>query len=742
MQWTSYIKALDAKVPRSEFITSKDIPHLISGHSIPSEQAVRQIMIWLSELDISQPLLLIGAGSGYLSAALAQCLPHLYVLDKNPACVSIALKNLQRLNIRNVEFLVGDANRLIQLKEPVEAVIATCLLQSLDAILPIIREQGWLLRLEGEKPNQTTMVLYQKNQQKLVRQKNLGVLLLQQPPAAIQLDVETRQDLAKASAQAQAEKKPVSAVLQQLSVQAQLSLEAQAQQFGWPTLSAHQVLEQLNPALFMQFSRTFLDHHRVLPIAYHDKQLLLITDSTSIDTLDLEKMNGSGGISIALVSPTDFRRIWSHLDVSSRGENHADPGKIQEAPRDEPAEPVINPYLVSVYEAILLEAVSERASDIHLELYDGKVRIRIRVDGDLHDVEHYVLTAKDLVGLVNVIKIRAELNIAEHRLPQGGRALLHCAGDSYDLRVQTQPALHGEHVIIRLLKHTGRAMTMRELGMSGKVAQHYQRLLSNPAGLVLVVGPTGSGKSTTLYAGLQELADDGRRKVITAEDPIEYSINGIQQTRIRPDIGFAFPDAVRSFVRQDPDVILVGEIRDHETAQEAIRASQTGHLVLSTLHCNDAVDALQRLYDLGIHPNSIASELLAVIAQRLAKRICPHCRTEVEADPAILQEVFPDGAPASFRCFEGVGCSECHQRGTKGRVAVIEYMQANSAIRNAISKQQPVAELRWQALDSGLIAMRDSALDLVISGVIPLSELPRILPAERMAPEQRGGNRL
>ncbi|MCC5826869.1 ATPase, T2SS/T4P/T4SS family [Alkalimonas sp.] len=741
MQWTSHIKTLDAKVPRSEFITSKDIPHLISGHSIPTEQAVRQIMTWLAELDINQPLLLIGAGSGYLSAALAQCVPHLYVLDKNPACISIALKNLQRLNIRNVEFLVGDANRLIQLKEPVVAVIATCLLQSLDAILPVVHEQGWLLRLEGDKPHHTSMVLYQKNQQKLVRQKNLGALLLQQPPAAIQLDVATKQALQLTSTQAKVEKKPVSAVLQQLSEQAKTALEVQAQQHGWPVLSAHQVLQQLNPALFMQFSRTFLDHHRVLPIAYHDKQLLLITDSTKIDTLDLENMNGSGGISIALVSPTDFRRIWSHLDVSSRGEQHAEPGTVQDEARTEPAEPVINPYLVSVYEAILLEAVSERASDIHLELYDGKVRIRLRVDGDLHDVEHYVLTAKDLIGLVNIIKIRAELNIAEHRLPQGGRALLHCAGDSYDLRVQTQPALHGEHVIIRLLKHTGRAMTMRELGMSGKVAQHYQRLLSNPAGLVLVVGPTGSGKSTTLYAGLQELADDGRRKVITAEDPIEYSINGIQQTRIRPDIGFAFPDAVRSFVRQDPDVILVGEIRDHETAQEAIRASQTGHLVLSTLHCNDAVDALQRLYDLGVHPNSIASELLAVIAQRLAKRICPHCRTEVEADPVILQEVFPEGAPASFRCFEGAGCPECHQRGTKGRVAVIEYMQANSAIRNAISKQEPVAELRWQALDSGLITMRDSALDLVISGVIPLSELPRILPAERMAPEQRGGNR-
>lgn len=277
--------------------------------------------------------------------------------------------------------------------------------------------------------------------------------------------------------------------------------------------------------------------------------------------------------------------------------------------------------------------------------------------------------------------------------------------------------------------------------MSPKVASYYHRLLNNPAGLVLVVGPTGSGKSTTLYAGLQELADDGTRKVITVEDPIEYSIDNIQQTRIRSDIGFDFPEALRAFVREDPDVILVGEIRDHPTALEAIRASQTGHLVLSTLHCNDAVDALQRLYDLNIHPNSLASELLAVIAQRLAKRICPHCKTEASPDPAILREVFPQGVPASFRCYEGKGCSHCHDRGTKGRTAVVEFMQVNTDIRNAISRQPPITEIRWQALDAGLITMRDSALDLVINGIIPLSELPKILPQDRMAPEARGGTR-
>ena len=227
--------------------------------------------------------------------------------------------------------------------------------------------------------------------------------------------------------------------------------------------------------------------------------------------------------------------------------------------------------------------------------------------------------------------------------------------------------------------------------------------------------------------------------VMTIEDPLDYSIDGIQQTFTRPEIGFHFADGMRSFVRLDPDVILVGEIRDSETAIEAIRASQTGHVVLSTLHANDAVDALQRIYDLEVHANSVASELMAVIAQKLAKRICPDCKQAAEPDPAVLEELFPEGTPDSFRCFEGTGCSSCGGRGTRGRVGGVAYMQVNAEIRTGIALRYPIAPLRSVALDSCLTTMRDSALNHVIAGNIPLSELRRILPADRMAPEKRGG---
>lgn len=362
-----------------------------------------------------------------------------------------------------------------------------------------------------------------------------------------------------------------------------------------------------------------------------------------------------------------------------------------------------------------------------------RVRVRLRVDGDLLDLDRIHVTPADLTGLVNVIKVQAHMDIAEHRIPQGGRIRRHAGGKAFDMRVQTQPSLHGENVVIRLLPQETKVLEIEDLGFSENVARGYRRLLDSPGGLVLVVGPTGSGKSTTLYAGLQYVAKDTTRKVITIEDPIEYAMTGVQQAQARADLGFTFANAMRAFVREDPDVILVGEIRDAETALEAIRASQTGHLVLSTLHCNDSIDAVQRLIDLGMHPNSVASELVAVFAQRLAKRICESCRVRVEPDPEIAAEVFPLGWPADLPVFKGRGCNRCHRRGTQGRIAVVEFMRLGPTIRKAISRRVAVDESRDIALESGSIAIRHSALDLVRAGAIPLSEVPGVLPAKRIA---------
>jgi type IV pilus assembly protein PilB len=516
-------------------------------------------------------------------------------------------------------------------------------------------------------------------------------------------------------------------------------------QWNIPFLPLETLVQILDADVSEAVPRIYLERNAIIPIARSETQVVVATTEPTANADDVMKALGVRSAAIYLVTPTDYRRIWMLVDmrkgrqigdVSGLALN-AGVGDLLDRDRGHEA------HCIGLFEALLLEAIAERASDIHLERYVDEVRARLRIDGDLHDVSRIKLSTEDLIGVVNVVKVGANLDIAERRLPQGGRIRRKAGGKIFDLRVQTQPALYGEHVIIRLLPQDTKVATVEDLGFAHEPAQEYRRLLDSPGGLVLVVGPTGSGKSTTLYAGLQHISRDATRKVITAEDPIEYAVSGVQQTQVRPELGFAFAQAMRAFVREDPDVILVGEIRDGETALEAIRASQTGHLVLSTLHCNDAVDAVQRLMDLGMHANSVASELLSVIAQRLAKRICEGCREEVAPDPAIFAELFPGGAdeaPPGFRAFRGRGCARCGNRGTHGRIAVIEQLKTSPVVRRAICRKVSVDDLRVVALDAGLVTMRESALDLVTRGVIPMSELPWILPAERMASERRGGN--
>ncbi|MGC8119375.1 ATPase, T2SS/T4P/T4SS family [Marinobacter sp. VGCF2001] len=744
-----------AVVSRADFVTGADLVPSITGHSIPREETVGHLLGLLPEIEPDQVVMHIGGGSGYLTAVLADLAHRVIYVDRNPALADKARERFFEHGMHNIDVIQRAADDGLEVDTLCDLVLCTTFISDPKALAPCLREGGNLVCLEGRAGPVPSVAMFRRKGDTLDRVRTLGWIDFNRNSEQILIDLGLVSEpaLAKARAEAATRNERVLDVLRRRLNLEEIDLyRSLAQQRGMNFTDAENVLNNLNTGLFRRFSRTFLDLARVIPVSEENTTLTVVTDDPDARTDQLERLAPSHRIICLLVTPTDFRRVWSALDLTVKGSHFVAEqgltGGAAEAPvaagKDllgQEHNKHISPYLVSVYEAILLDAVSEKASDIHIEQYEDRVRIRLRVDGDLHDLPQYQLSGREIRGVINVIKLRAELNIAEHRLPQGGRSRLQLGDTFYDLRIQTQPSLHGENAVIRLLPQTGRAMTIAELGMSQAIGNHYQRLLDNPAGLVLVVGPTGSGKSTTLYAGLQTLADDGRRKVITVEDPIEYSIDNIQQTRVRSDIGFSFADAMRAFVREDPDVILVGEIRDQETALEAIRASQTGHVVLSTLHCNDAVDSLQRLYDLGIHPNSIAGELLAVIAQRLAKRICSHCRQPVKPDPVIMAEVFPDGAPADFRCFEGAGCDKCNGRGTQGRVAIVEYMEVDADIRNAISSQPPVGELRWRALDAGLITMRDSALDHVIEGIIPLCELPRILPRERMAPEVRGGRR-
>ncbi len=734
-------------LPRDHFIEMSDST-LVLGRSIPPTNAVSEI---LNHTDVhpQHKVLQVGTGAGYVAALLCKLAAQVVTIENNPAIARFAQSRFNKLGLANLVLRELDGSDGASDLGPYDRILVSSprVIQK-TRLLDQLATGGRLIALEQGENSTHILTRYEITELGTTLRKELALVDFSRDTGMTLLDMGMvdRVMLSAARSIARQKKLPVIKILRdKLNMEDTTLYRRLAEENGMSFAPIDELLPTVQPLLMEQFSRSFLDGHHLIPLRVEDHSLHVATDDPDSSVDDIFHMYPYERVLKVLVTPNDFKRLWTTVELSLQGDAKQLWGKKPEA-KEQKNEPDISKrektrieaHLITLCDALLLDAVSEGASDLHIEQYKERTRIRLRVDGDLHDLTHYALSPQEAKGLINVIKIRGEMDIAEKRLPQGGRSQLVAGGIGYDLRIQVQPSLHGEAVVIRLLPQSGNIVDIEDLGMNHMVMRHYRRLLDNPSGLVLVVGPTGSGKSTTLYAGLSELAKDGRRKVITIEDPIEYSMEGIMQTRARPNIGFNFADGMRSFVRLDPDVILVGEIRDTETAVEAIRASQTGHVVLSTLHSNDAVDALQRIYDLNVHANSVASEIMGVIAQKLAKRICPQCKTGATPDPAILEELFPEGAPDSFHCYVGKGCEACGGRGTKGRVAVVEYMQVNTEIRQAISLKYPVAQLRSIALDSGLTTMRDSALNHVIEGLIPLDELPRVLPSDRMAPEKRG----
>jgi type IV pilus assembly protein PilB len=506
-----------------------------------------------------------------------------------------------------------------------------------------------------------------------------------------------------------------------------------ASETGHPFSEAAELLPVLDVGLSRELTRDWQEKQRVIPVSIGDGVLVVASDSPGQGERKLRRHYGVDTIEYRVVTPTGFRRLRWAVDLGEiaplvpEGAGAGDDDLLSHDLRTEAQS-------VGILESLLVDAAGTRASDIHVENGPEGVRVRIRVDGDLRELSHFALDWPQAASVVRVAKVKAGIDITDARKAQGGQFETRVGGRTYFVRVQTQPTIHGENVVMRLLPQDSSLGSVGALGFSCEAEERYRRLIENPGGLVLVVGPTGSGKTTTLHAGVRLLADDAARKVISIEDPVEYVCDGVQQVETCEEVGFTFAEAMRHFVREDPDVILLGEIRDRETALEAIRASQTGHLVLTTLHCNDALDAVQRLIDLGMQPNSIASELLAVFAQRLARRICLECREPVDPDPAVASEIFPDGVPDGFRCFRGRGCDHCGETGCYGRVAVVEMLPITSALRRAICRGATLEDLRDVARVERVISLRERALELVQDGTIAFESLPRFIPLDRLTP--------
>ena len=378
--------------------------------------------------------------------------------------------------------------------------------------------------------------------------------------------------------------------------------------------------------------------------------------------------------------------------------------------------------VVRLVDVVLFEAVTRRASDVHIEAFERDVMIRYRIDGRCYQVAQ---PPKSLaLALASRIKVLANLDVAESRLPQDGRILLTVTNRQIDLRVSTLPTMHGESIVLRVLDKGSLDKTLGQLGMDPATQEKIERLISRPHGLLLVTGPTGSGKTTTLYACLAKL-NKPEIKLSTTEDPVEYDLNGLVQVAVNPKIELSFAACLRAILRHDPDVIMVGEIRDAETAQIAIQAALTGHLVFSTLHTNDAPGAVTRLLDMGIEPFLITSTVTGVLAQRLMRTLCPTCRAPHEATPEELAALHVSAADLAQPLKKPVGCEACQGLGFKGRSGAYELLEMTEALRPLIIERASVSDLRAQAKAEGLRSLREDGIAKVLAGVTTVEEMIR-----------------
>lgn len=511
-----------------------------------------------------------------------------------------------------------------------------------------------------------------------------------------------------------------------------------------PLVRNQDILSVMDKSIASKIPKAFCVKNLTLPYLFDSVNSLVyvVTSDPAIDLDGLKKAFTCKHLDVKLATYSDLemllRSLYRSKDIGADAETESEIDSIEDIPFEEELEGTvvkaedvgkITERYKKLSNLIVLEAIKKKASDIHIEAYENEMCLRYRIDGILYDIDYLPINRRNVGGIVNVLKIESNLNIAERRLPQGGRFRKKIkSGHVYDFRVQTQPTLYGENIVLRILDQSSPLLDLDVLGFSSGLRAKYEQIIHNPSGLVLITGPTGSGKTTTLYSTLSELKKDLRKKILTIEDPIEYSLERVQQAQVKEDIGFTFAEATRSFLREDPDVMLVGEIRDKETAMESMRASETGHMVFSTLHTNDSVDTVQRLLDLDLNPATIAAELLAVISQRLAKKNCQKCIKPYKPSKGLLKSFYPSGVPKGLVFYSSAGCSECNFRGHNGRVAIMEFWFIDRKSKELITHKASFEEMYSSAVKNGMVPMIKDALLKVESGVIALDELTDIIP--------------
>ena len=465
--------------------------------------------------------------------------------------------------------------------------------------------------------------------------------------------------------------------------------------------------------------------HTLIPLdVVGDSLIVVMADPEDIRTIEDIKTQSKMKVEVALGIPSDIEQAIS-LSYRSRSEIEKQVSQFAPPPGEETrvtSELIARTPLAQTLNLLITQAVRDRASDVHIEPQENRLRVRYRIDGILHDM--LSLPSSAHTPLVSRVKILAEMNIAEQRRPQDGQFSIKVGDRDVDIRAATMETAHGERVTLRILDKSLSLFTLPELGLLPDALKKYRAVLKSPFGMILVGGPTGSGKTTTLYASINQL-DRNERNILTIEDPIEYRFTDINQTRINPRAGLTFASGLRAIMRHDPDVILVGEIRDKDTVTTAVQAALTGHLVLSSIHANDTVGVLFRLMDLGVEPYLISSTLVGIIAQRMVRRICTNCRTpcepSVEEQMAYDKEM--DKQPATF--YRGTGCNLCANTGYRGRTGLFELLAMSEEIRRMLLSNASAADIRAQALQEGMITMKRDGMQKVKDGITSMSEVMR-----------------
>ncbi|HWB19400.1 MAG TPA: ATPase, T2SS/T4P/T4SS family [Phycisphaerales bacterium] len=506
-------------------------------------------------------------------------------------------------------------------------------------------------------------------------------------------------------------------------------LGAIAEQFAMPIvdLNSMEVAEDVLKAL----PPKFVFKKRCVPIARNNGTLRIATaDPFELTSFDELRLVTGLSIELVLADERDVSKfIRTHygvagdtLEALAEGSTPQTVEVTSSTDADE-VEQAQEASVIRLVNDLMLEAIKERATDVHIEPYEDRLIIRYRIDGLLTHAGVPATVNRFRNAIISRLKIMANLNIAEKRKPQDGRISLRAKGQEFDLRVSVIPMLFGEGVVLRILNKSTIMYKLEDLGMDGTLLEQWDQLIDRPHGIILVTGPTGSGKSTTLYASLQRVVNE-EVKAITIEDPVEYHVDGVNQIQTQAEVGLTFAAGLRAVLRHDPDIIMIGEIRDLETAEAAVQASLTGHLVFSTLHTNDSAGAATRLLDMGVEPFLVASSLEGVLAQRLVRRICPECRASYQPDPADFPPDYE--VVKSVEYFKGSGCRECRQTGYRGRVGIYELLTITEPIREMIIAREAASRISQAAIDScGMMLLRQAGFEKVRQGQTTLAEVVR-----------------